>query len=222
MMIDTRSVDEEIVINCDDSLARTVHSKLGNEVALTPDRVGTRALVLILIPGFTVLASTLASGSWAITAGAWVGAVGDVVIAGLEAVRRALLSHNTGVDPVVEGRRGAATIATTSARAGKHILRGKDDIMTLLDAVTIAQRADSTESPAGTAPGLITDHRHRLAVGIIITRIIRLRSTKTLIRSVGNTLKTSMEGLRISNTKKLCTNILKAHARNRASQRSTP
>jgi len=222
MMIDTRSVNEEVLINSNDGLTRTIESKLSLQILLTTDRVGTSTLVLVIIPGFAVLASAVASRSGTIAAGARIGAARDVVIARREAVRRAFLSDNTSLNPVVISRVGRATIAATSIRASKHIFRGKDDITALLDADTIADGADSTESPAGTAPSLITDHAHRLAVGILLTRIIGFRSTQLQIFTVTNTLKTIMECLGISDTKKLCKDILKAHPSNRTIQRSTP
>jgi len=35
------------------------------------------------------------------------------------------------------GRIRGTTIAGASARAGKHILRGKDDVLAFLDAITV-------------------------------------------------------------------------------------
>ena len=222
MMIDTRGVHEEIIIHSNDSFARTVHCKLSLEIALTSDRISTSALVLVLIPGFAVLTGTVACGSRTIAAGARVLAARDVVIAGGEAVGRALLSHDTSLDPVVVGRAGGATVAATSTRTGKHILGGEDDIVALLDAGTIADGADGTEGPAGAAPGLVTDHVHRLAVGILVTRIVRLGGTQVLLGTVGNTLKAGVEGLGVSDTKKLSADILTAHPCDGAVQRSAP
>jgi len=222
VVVDTGGVHKEVLVDSDGCLARAVHGKLGHQILLTFDRVGTVALVLVLVPGLAVLAGAVASGGGAVAAGAGVGAARDVVIAGLEAVGRALLGHDTGLDPVVVGRIGAATVAATSARASEHILRGKDDIVAQLDAGTIADGVHSTKGPAGTAPGLITDHVHGLAVGVVVTRIIGLRSLQMLLLAVGHTLKASVEGLGISDTKKLGLDILKAHPGHRAGERGTP
>jgi len=222
MMIDTRSVNEEILINSNDSLARTIGGKLSLGVLLTTDSIDALALVFVVIPLGTVLALLLALGSRTIATGAGVGAVGDVMIARLEAIRRALLSDNTIIHPVRDGRVRLTTLARASARASKHIFRRKNNILLFVDIVTITQRAHSTESPAGTAPSLITDHLHRLALRIFITRIILLRGTHMVLLSISPLIDTSVESLRVAHTKKLGTDILKAHPRNRAGQRCTP
>jgi len=108
-----------------------------------------------------------------------------VVIAAGKAVLDALLADNTSALPVVVGTRRIATVAGASARAAVHILSRKDDVLAVLDALTIAHGLDGTKGPAGAAVGLITDHGHGLAVGPGSAGIEALRSRGTSSSGVG-------------------------------------
>jgi len=179
VLVDTTSVSQEILIDREGTLARTVGGKLGHHISLTTDGVnlGTLSFVALEIDARIINASLLASRS-GLDARAGIGAARDVVIAAGEGVLDALLSNNTSALPVVVSARGITTIARTSARAAVHIFSRKDDINTVLDALTVRHRLNSTESPARTAFALITDHGHGLAVRPVSTSIEFLRSSK--------------------------------------------
>jgi len=181
VLVDTAGVGHEILIDGESTLARTVGGKLGHHILLTTDGVDllTLALVRLEIDGRIIDASLLARGSGDNLAGARVSAARDVVIAAGKRVLDALLSDNTSTLPVVVSAGRIATIAGASTRAAVHILSGKDDILTVLDALTIAHRLDSTEGPAGTTIALITDHAHGLALRPLLAGIKLSGGTST-------------------------------------------
>jgi len=178
VLVDTAGVGHEILIDREGTLARTVGGDLGHHISLTANGVdlGSLALVGLELDARIIDALGLARRSGDDLAGAGVLAAGDVVIAARKRVLDALLSDNTSALPVVVGARRITTIARASTRAAVHILSRKDDILTVLDALTIRHSLDGTESPAGAAIALITDHAHGLAVGPLGTRIELLRS----------------------------------------------
>jgi len=177
VLVDTAGVGHEILIDREGTLARTVGGDLSHHIGLTTDGVdlGSLSLVALEVDARIVDASLLASRSGDDLTLAGILAARDVVVAAGKRVLDALLGDNTSALPVVESARGITTIARASARAAVHILSGKDDILAVLDALTIRHRLNSTESPAGTAIALITDHAHGLTVGPLGTRIELLR-----------------------------------------------
>jgi len=176
--IDTAGIGQEIFIDGESTLARTVAGDLSHHISLTTDGVDLRGLTLVLIEfdARIIDASGLASRSGDDLASARMVAVRKVVIAARKRVLHALLSDNTSALPVVVSARRITTIARTSTRAAVHIFSREDDILTMLDALTIRHSFNSTESPAGTAIALITDHAHGLALRPLLTSIEFLRS----------------------------------------------
>jgi len=222
VMIDTRSVDDKVLIDSKAGLARTFLRKLGDDIVMTLDVVDVLAVVLVVLPGGTVLALTSAGRGRIIIRGARVLAARDVVIARGERIRTAILSHDTILLPVHESNAGLATVAATAARASKHILSAENDIGVLTDASTIADGSDRADSPAGTAGRLIADHPHGGAV-VVITRIIGIRSVDDLSSSVTETphvLGGVGETLRTS-TKKSA-NLIMRKTRNRRRKGGSP
>jgi len=208
VLVDTAGVSEEIFINGESTLARTVGGDLSHHISLTTDGVDLLSLSLVSLEldGRIIDASLLASRSGLDLARARISAARDVVIAARKRVLDALLSDNTGSLPVVVSRGRITTIARTSARAAVHILSRKNDILTVLDALTIAHGFNSTESPAGTTIALITDHAHGLAVGPLLTSIeflgsigtssLRISTKRRILRIVPGELNISTkEGL---------------------------
>jgi len=187
VLVDTAGVSHEILIDREGTLARTVGGDLSHHIGLTTDGVdlGSLSLVALEVDARIIDASLLARRSGDDLALAGVLAARDVVVAAGKRVLDALLGDNTSALPVVESARGITTIARASARAAVHILSGKDDVLAVLDALTIRHRLDSTESPAGTAIALITDHAHGLAVGPVGTRIELLRGVGASSLGVG-------------------------------------
>jgi len=187
VLVDTAGVGEEILVDGEGTLARTVGGDLSHHISLTTDGVDLLGLTLVRgeVDGRIINASLLAGRSGLDLTLAWVGAARDVVIAARKRVLDALLSDDTSALPVVVSARGITTIARTSARAAVHILSRKNDILTMLDALTIRHGLDGTESPAGTAIALITDHAHGLAVGPVGAGIEFFRSSSTSLLRVG-------------------------------------
>jgi len=207
VMIDTRSIDDKVLINGKAGLAGTLGGKLLDDIVMTLNVVDIAGIVLIVLPDCTVLASASAIRSRIILAWARILAAWDVVIARGERIRTAVLSHNTILVPVHEGIRGLTTITATTTRASKHILSAKNNILLFSDASTIADCSNRTDSPARTTSRLITNHSHRRAVRIMVTRIIGLRSSDlTTISTTVHEFRRMLETLRTST--KQSTNLL--------------
>jgi len=173
VLVDTADIAHEILIDGEGTLARTVGGELGHHILLTTDGVDSLSLALVRAEddGRIIDAGLLAGRSGDDLARAGVGAARDVVVAAGKRVLDALLSDDTGLVPVVVGAGRIATVAGASTGAAVHILGGKDDILAVLDALTIAHGLDGTEGPAGTAIALVTDHAHGLAVGPLLAGI---------------------------------------------------
>jgi len=187
VLVDAVLVEHEVLVDGEGTLARTVGAELGHHVLLTTDSVDIRCLALVRleVDGRIIDASRLARRSGNDLARARVGGARDVMVAAGKAVLDTLLADNTSAHPVGVSTRGIATVAGASARAAVHILSGKDDVLAVLDALTIAHGLDGTESPAGAAIRLVTDHGHGLAVGPGSASIEALGSRSTSSSRVG-------------------------------------
>jgi len=187
VLVDTAGVGEEILIDGEGTLARAVGGKLGHHISLTADGVDLLGLALIAgeVDGRIIDASLLARGSGDDLAGARILAARDVVVAARKRVLDALLSDDTSTGPVVVSARGIATVAGASARAAVHILSRKNDVLAVLDALTIAHGLNSAKGPAGATVALVTDHAHGLAVGPLLASIKLFRGIGTGSLGVG-------------------------------------
>jgi len=225
VLIDTAGVSHEIFIDRESTFTRTVGGKLSHHISLTTNGVNLRSLTLVAleIDARIIDASLLASRSRKDFTLARIVTVRDVVVAARKRVFDTLFSDNTNFFPIAESARRITTIARTSTRAAVHIFSRKDDILTMLDALTIRHRFNSTESPAGTTITLITDHAHGLAVGPLLTSIEGFGSLGT--SSLG--VSTKRRVLRISpgklliNTKKRL-DLFMGESSSRAIKRSSP
>jgi len=225
VLVDTAGVSHEILIDREGTLARTVGGNLSHHISLTADGVDllTLALVALEVDARIINALGLASRSGDDLTLARIVAARDVVVAAGKRVLDTLLSDNTSALPVVVSARRIATIARASARAAVHILSRKNDVLTVLDALTIRHRLDSTESPAGTAIALITDHAHGLAVGPVGARIEFLGSIGTSVLRISakrRVLRISPGKLLISTKKS--TDLFMSQRSSRAVKRSSP
>jgi len=178
VVIDTRRIAHEILINLEGNLEGTVGGKLGLHVLLTHDGVGLLALALVGIPVEGSVASALLL---ALRSDHAAGVVAS-------AVRIAILRHDTSLDPVGPGASRLTTVAGTAVGdeahgAAVHILSRKTDDLVLVDALTIAHGLDGTESPAGTTVLLVADVVHGGARGPLGARIEGGRGSSDLSSS---------------------------------------
>jgi len=187
VLVDAALVEHKVLIDFKGTLARSVGADLDHHVLLTADGVDILSLALVAgkVDGWVINAGGLAGRSGDDLAAAGVLGTGDVVVAAGKAVLDTLLTDNTGAEPVVVGRGRIATVAGASARAAVHVLSREDDVLAVLDALTVAHCLDSTESPAGTAIRLVADHGHGLAVGPLLTGVEALRCSSTGSSRVG-------------------------------------
>jgi len=175
VLIDTRRIAHEILINLEGNLEGTVAGKLGLHVLLTRDGVRVLTVVLLAVPVKRRIASApvlaLRSDHAAVVTGG---------------VRIALISDNTAANPVLPGAVRITTIARTAALgAAVHVLSRETDSLTSLGAVTIAHGLNSTEGPAGTTVLLVTDFLHAGARGPVVTGIEGIRGVTDLSSSEG-------------------------------------
>lgn len=160
--VDTALVGEEIFVNGEGDFNGSVGHEFrldGSGVAGDGVRLGT--LVDILSEGGSVggisIARLGALGGGEFTSAGRVDIGFDVVSAGGEGVRLAprggsveITSDQTSVHVVLHGSQGVTTVATVTAglAAGEHVLSRQADVLASLDAVSVGDRFDGTESPA--------------------------------------------------------------------------
>jgi len=175
VLIDTRRIAHEILINLEGNLEGTVAGKLGLHVLLTRDGVRVLTVVLLAVPIKRRIASA-----------AHLALRSDHAAVVASGVRIALISDNTAADPVLPGAIRITTVARTAALGtAVHILSRKTDVLAELGAETIAHGLDGTEGPAGTAVLLVADVLHGGARGPVGTRIEGVRGIATLGISEG-------------------------------------
>jgi len=160
VLIDSRLVSDKILVDSESTLHRSVLVDLVHDVSLAGDGVSSRALVDHRVPGFTIRASLLASGSGILLAGARVLRVGNVVVARREGVWVAVLSHQTRRSPVspCHGRISSSAAISAIVAAGQEIVSRNAEVgVDLEGAISVGHGLDRTESPAGTAGRLVAD-----------------------------------------------------------------
>jgi len=178
VVIDTRAVAHEILINLKGNLEGTVGGELSLHVLLTDEGVRLGTLALVSGPIKSSVASALLLALRSDHAG---------VVA--SSVRIALIRDNTSADPVLPGATGLTTVARTTAsesgaRAAVDILSRKSNILTLEDVHTIRHGFGGTESPAGATVLLVADLSHGSAVGPLGASIEGLGSSGNLSKRV--------------------------------------
>jgi len=187
VLVDAASVEHKVLIDGEGTLARAVGADLDHHVLLTTDGVDISSLALVVgvVDGRIVDAGGLARRSGkdltlAGVLGAW-----DVVVAAGKAVLDALLTDKTSGLPVAVGTSRIATIAGASVRAAVHVLSREDDVLTVLDALTVAHGLSSSKGPAGSTVRLVADHAHGLALGPVGAGVEALGSSSTSRSRVG-------------------------------------
>jgi hypothetical protein len=158
VVIDTRAVGHEILVDLEGNLEGTVGGELSLHVLLTDDRVALLTLALVSVPVKSSVASALLLALRSDHAGVVTGSVGIAVI-----------RDNTNLNPVGPGATGLTTIAVTAAgegrvRAAVDILSREADDLVLVDALTIRHGLSGTESPAGATVLLVADVLHGLTL----------------------------------------------------------
>jgi len=223
VMVDTAGVHQEIFVNSKAGFARAIHSKLSHDIVMTLDIIDILGKVLLLLPLLTILTLARARRSGIVLRGARILAARDVVVARGERIRLAFGIDNTVLVPVDEGIRRLATIAATTTRASKNISSAKNEIVIMLShASTITHSSSRANSPAGTTSRLIRNSLHGSAV-VMVTGIIRLRSSQPLTIRVGVTIEELgrvSEALRSST--KQGANLIMREVSNRRRKRSSP
>jgi len=191
VLVDTRLVVLEVSIDIESSLDRTVSHDLLLEVRLTTESVGgveadlvTQVRHRVVGLGVALVSagrSVIGRKRWArsVLASGVVVAVGEGVgKAAGEVVVVTTRDDTSALDPA-PSRRGVTTLAaeTAGSAAGEEVSSREVGLDLALgsNAETVSSSLSSTESPAGTAVGLVTDLRERGALWPSLASIELLR-----------------------------------------------
>lgn len=186
VLVDSRLVGQEILIDGEGSLDGSVGEDLLLDLFNSSNRVRALSEVLVIVIGGVISSNTTSLAGWGwVLWQIWAGGEGsiDVVVAWWESVWLAVSrlvvevsSDQSVVDPISPGGRRISSVASLSAEesaAGEQVLGGDLGLEGSVggDAVSVAHGLSSSESPAGSAVRLISNLGDRLAAWPLSSRI---------------------------------------------------
>lgn len=172
VLVDSGLVGQEVLIDGERSFDGSVGEDFLLDLLDSSDRVRALSEVLVVGVGVVVSSNTGSLAGWGWVLGqiwAWGKGSVDVVVAWWESVWLAvsrLVVEVSGdqsvVDPISPGGRRISSVASLSAEesaAREQVLGGDLDLVGLVggDAISVTHGFSSSESPAGSAVGLISD-----------------------------------------------------------------
>lgn len=173
VLVDTSLVGKEIFIDSQSNFDGSIGHDFGhNSILILSNAVSLRTLVDILgiNVGRTSIARLGALGSGEFTSARRIDIRSDVVSARSEGVSLAprvvsikVTSNKTSLDVVLHSSNGVTTVATHTASrtTSKHVLSRESDILTKLNAVSVGDGFNSTESPTRTTVRLVSNFPKR-------------------------------------------------------------
>lgn len=197
--VDSRLVGEEIFIDRKGDFDWSIGGNFGFHLGNSSDRVSILSMVLVLHVGSLVFWNTLSGTRWG-WHNTWarlilrtfnvVSAWGQKIWLASVLVSVEITSNQTSVDEVAPSGAWVSTIATHTARtaAGSQVLGGNSSLDGLVrsNADSVGHGFGGSESPAGTAIGLISNLTQRLALWPFFSGIKAIWSLNIEFVEVGN------------------------------------